>query len=63
LELEADARDLQRQLIKGWATAARKSVGLEAVIDGWLTRRLAHVDAGRSRITVGHDDIAAFRRF
>ena len=26
----------------------------------WRARRLAHVDAGRSRLTVGHDDLAAW---
>jgi len=29
-------------------------------VNGWKTRRLAHVDAGRSRIVVGHDDLAAW---
>ena len=29
-------------------------------IRGWLARRLTHVDAGRSHITVGHDDLAAW---
>jgi len=26
----------------------------------WRARRLAHVDAGRSRLVVGHDDLAAW---
>jgi hypothetical protein len=30
------------------------------VIAAWKERRLAHVDAGRSRIVVSHFDIAAF---
>lgn len=54
----ADA-DLQRRLIDGWAQAASviKSVRAAAFAD-WRTRRLAHVDAGRSRIVVGHVDVA-----
>jgi hypothetical protein len=31
-----------------------------AMIRGWLARRLAHVDAGRSHVIVGHDDFAAW---
>ena len=30
------------------------------MIRDWLGRRLAHIDAGRSRVTVGHDDLAAW---
>ena len=53
-------RELQRQLIQGWAEAALEiSHDQSRMIRGWLDRRLAHVDAGRSYITVGHDDISA----
>ena len=31
----------------------------ESMIKSWETRRLAHVDANRSKIIVGHDDVAA----
>lgn len=51
--------ELQRRLIEGWAEAAAEIApdrGDE--IDNWLARRLAHVDAGRSRIVVGHQDLA-----
>jgi hypothetical protein len=59
--LSPDARDLQRELIVGWAEAAREIAPEQAAaIDDWLGRRLAHVDAGRSRIVVGHEDLAAF---
>jgi hypothetical protein len=53
---------LQRMLIEGWAhcgdrdgaaTVARRS-------RDWRARRLAHVDAGRSRLVVGHDDLGAW---
>ena len=34
-----------------------------AAIDGWRARRLAHVDAQRSHLTVGHEDLAAWLPF
>jgi len=50
---------MQRELIEGWAQAAA-AMGFDgAVVAGWRDRRLAHVVAGRSRIVVGHVDIAA----
>lgn len=63
-DLQPAARELQRQLIKGWAEAAVEIAPDRAPkIESWLARRLAHIDAGRSRVTVGHDDVAAFRSF
>ena len=59
--LVADARELQRLLIQGWADAALELAPYEEeVIADWLGRRLAHVDAGQSRIVVSHEDLAAF---
>jgi hypothetical protein len=59
--LEPDARDLQRQLIEGWAAAAREIAPERlSTIGEWASRRLAHVDTGRSRITVGHQDLIAW---
>jgi hypothetical protein len=53
------AAALQRALVDGWAAAASEMAsGRTASIEGWRTRRLAHVDAGRSHMTVGHVDIA-----
>ena len=53
-------REFQRQLIEGWAHAAREIEPQHAsIVDDWLRRRLAHVAAGRSRIVVGHVDMAA----
>jgi hypothetical protein len=54
-------RALQRTLIQGWATAA-SAVAPEATeaTGAWLIRRLDHVDAGHSRIHVGHQDLAAW---
>ena len=59
--LPPDLRHLQRRLIEGWAQAAAEIAPEQsAMIDDWLARRLAHVDAGRSRLTVGHEDLAAW---
>lgn len=52
---------LQRPLIEGWAEAAREMAPDQATaIDDWLARRLRHVDVARSRIGVGHEDLAAW---
>jgi hypothetical protein len=52
---------MQRLLIDGWAHAATEiSPEYATVIERWHARRLAHVDAGRSHIVVGHDDLAAW---
>jgi hypothetical protein len=59
--LDAGAAELQRQLVTGWAGAARVMAPADAsAIDAWTARRLGHIDAGRSRIVVGHHDLAAF---
>jgi hypothetical protein len=51
---------LQDQLIEGWAEAAADVAPAQrAAIDGWRKRRLDHVAKGRSRVTVGHQDLAA----
>ena len=58
--LEPSDRDLQRMLIDGWATAATEMLPDGAsMVARWRDRRVAHVDAGRSRLSVGHDDLAA----
>lgn len=61
--IEPDAREFQRQLIDGWAQAGtEQQPPLAARIADWRSRRLAHVEAGRSRIVVGHHDLAAWPR-
>jgi Methyltransferase domain len=61
--LDPDARDLQHQLIEGWAGAAGEVAPDQSeTITNWMTRRLAHVEAGRSRIVVGHQDLIAWPR-
>lgn len=52
---------LQRQLLEGWAGAAREiSPGEAPAIAAWLARRLAHVAAGASVVRVGHVDLAGW---
>lgn len=52
---------VQRELIEGWAFAAKETdASAASVIDDWRTRRLQHVEAGRSHIIVGHFDLAAW---
>jgi len=59
--LDRDARDLQRQLIEGWAKVAAEMAPPEsASIRSWQTRRLVHLAAGRSRLLTGHQDLAAW---
>ena len=59
--LAPEAGELQAELLEGWARAAiAVSPGDAVWIESWLGRRLAHVQAGRSRIVVGHQDLAAW---
>jgi hypothetical protein len=58
--LEPTEAEMQRMLIDGWAHAATEMAPDHAsTIARWHVRRLAHVDAGRSRLSVDHDDLAA----
>jgi hypothetical protein len=53
---------MQRELLAIWAAAALEIAPSQArAIQSWLTRRLQHVDGDRSTITVGHQDLAAWR--
>jgi hypothetical protein len=57
-ELQANEREFQRQLFAGWAQAGREiAPDRLAMIDAWLRRRLDYVAAGRSTVTVGHEDL------
>lgn len=59
--LEPDAPALQRALVEGWAQAAADmSPQTRPAILGWRDRRLTHIDAGRSRLVVGHEDLAGW---
>lgn len=58
--LGSPEHELQRRLIDGWARAATELAPDNASgIAQWRARRIGHVDAGRSRIVVGHFDVAA----
>ena len=58
-KLLPSASDLQRELVKGWAAAAAEvAPDRQAAIASWQARRLSHIEAGRSRIVVGHTDVA-----
>jgi hypothetical protein len=53
-------REIQSELLAGWASAAIEVDGLSAAgIKAWLTRRRDHVSAWRSSIRVGHSDFFA----
>lgn len=57
----ADAQ-LQRELIAGWVDAVIEMAPAEATsLRSWIERRMHHVDAGRSRILVGHQDLLAWK--
>jgi hypothetical protein len=52
---------LQGQLIDGWAEAATETEpDAAASIVEWRERRMGHVEAGRSELVVGHDDVGAW---
>lgn len=58
--LTPDMRELQRQLVDGWASAATAMAPDEAAaIEGWRRRRQTHIDKGQSRLRVGHVDLTA----
>jgi hypothetical protein len=53
---------LQRGLIDGWARAATELRPFQAPsIEAWRRRRHSHVDAMRSNIIVGHEDMVGNR--
>ena len=58
--LTPDMRELQRQLVDGWARAATGMAPEAAAdIEEWRIRRVMHIDAGVSALRVGHQDLAA----
>jgi len=57
--LGAAQADMQRYLVGDWARAAAE-LSPDPRISSWRDRRLAHIDAGRSRIVVRHHDLAAW---
>lgn len=59
--LDATSGALQRQLIHGWAGAAREISPAETpAVEAWQARRLALLAAGTSHLRVGHVDLVAW---
>ncbi|HEX6995971.1 MAG TPA: class I SAM-dependent methyltransferase [Gammaproteobacteria bacterium] len=57
--LGPDTLEMQRELLAGWhAAAAEIAPDERPTLDAWLARRLEHVEHGRSRLVVGHIDVA-----
>jgi hypothetical protein len=58
--LTPNMRDLQAQLIDGWAEAATEIAPAQSsFISSWHARRQVHVSEGRSTIVVCHEDLGA----
>jgi hypothetical protein len=56
----ADDPEIQRAILTQWAQAAQEMTAMSTLnIASWLTRRLEHVEAGRSTLRVGHTDVFA----
>ena len=52
-------REIQIEMLAGWAGAARE-IGLDPpILEEWLRERRDHVIAGRSQMRVGHVDFFA----
>src|SRR5262249_13618918 len=58
--LGPEDREMQQEVLSGWATAARElnEIDPAAIID-WLARRPDFLAAGRSAMRVGHVDVFA----
>jgi Methyltransferase domain len=57
---DTDDREIQAEVLSGWATAARESGDVDVgEIAGWLTRRRELLAAGRATMQVGHIDVLA----
>jgi SAM-dependent methyltransferase len=55
-----DDRDMQNEILDGWARAAQEMSGLQHHdITAWLARRRAAIAGGRSSLYVGHVDFLA----
>jgi SAM-dependent methyltransferase len=60
---EKHDREIQAEILNGWAGAASELNMLAPDrIDTWLTRRRRHIEAGRSTMRIGHVDIFATPR-
>ncbi len=58
--LGAGEAALQAELLRGWARAAAEAAPeTRGRIEAWLARRLAQLESGGLRLTVGHEDLLA----
>ena len=55
----SDDREVQMEMLEGWAGAARAIGVAPATLEEWLGERREHVTAGRSQMRVGHIDFFA----
>jgi SAM-dependent methyltransferase len=55
----ATDRDIQMEMLVGWAGAAGEIGVARSMLDEWLDERRHHVAAGRSQMRVGHVDFFA----
>lgn len=56
--LGPESGELQRQLVEGWAHAAREISASDArEVEAWRARRLSSITSGTSHLRVGHRDI------
>lgn len=59
-QLGSSQKDLQRAYLHGHVAAARQLAPHESPrIDAWSAFRLAEIEAGRSHVSVGHEDLLA----
>ncbi|MCB1832941.1 MAG: hypothetical protein KDH19_05800, partial [Geminicoccaceae bacterium] len=57
-QLDTDDRRMQQALLEGYVAAAGEIEPQEAEeIDGWNRQRLKMIEAGRSKLRVGHMDL------
>ncbi len=60
-QLEGSEPALQAALLEGWAQAAQEMrPESRAQVEDWLRRRRRHLAHGRSRLTVGHEDLVGW---
>ncbi|MCC7348386.1 MAG: class I SAM-dependent methyltransferase [Variibacter sp.] len=53
-------REIQAQVLAGWAGAARELATVSAeALESWLRRRLEWVETGRAHMRIGHTDLYA----
>jgi hypothetical protein len=55
----SDDREVQMEMLEGWAGAARAIGVARATLEEWLDERRDHVTAGRSQMRIGHIDFFA----